>query len=178
VSEDDWRYRNLDKPVGYRQPPKAHRFKKGKSGNPKGRPRKKDSVDLGSAMDPELAELILAEAGRSVPVRADGKAEEMSVKKAVVRSMILSALKGDLRSQTQTIKLILAAERSSLERKNPQSAIGGECAHCAALGAMTDEDLEAELMRLFESGKFKMPPGTELVFIDDDDPWHGGEPLA
>lgn len=30
-------------PSGYMKPPKEHRFKKGKSGNPKGRPKKQDT---------------------------------------------------------------------------------------------------------------------------------------
>jgi len=38
MSED--KKSNKDKKVGYKKPPKKTQFKKGKSGNPKGRPKK------------------------------------------------------------------------------------------------------------------------------------------
>ena len=42
MSKDD----NSEYEVGYRKPPQKNRFKKGKSGNPKGRPKKKKSLGL------------------------------------------------------------------------------------------------------------------------------------
>src|ERR1700748_300131 len=39
-----------DDKVGYKKPPKGTRFKKGKSGNPKGRPKKQPSDDFGEAL--------------------------------------------------------------------------------------------------------------------------------
>ena len=58
--------------VGYRQPPVEYRFKKGKSGNPRGRPRKNKNSGERPA-DPvlthHLADLVLAEAIRPIQVR-------------------------------------------------------------------------------------------------------------
>jgi hypothetical protein len=39
----DAKTRKGDYAVGYARPPKEHQFKKGQSGNPRGRPRKKQS---------------------------------------------------------------------------------------------------------------------------------------
>jgi hypothetical protein len=71
--------------VGYKRPPKHHQFKKGCSGNPKGRPRGRKSL-------PNALQEILDE---TVPVTVEGRPTRMSLKEALVSSAVKRALKGD-----------------------------------------------------------------------------------
>ena len=84
--------------VGYRKPPKAHRFKPGQSGNPNGRPRKKG---LGS-----VEEIIRDELMRTVTVTENGKPSKLPVGKLLARQFIAQALKGNAKAFTTTMKLI------------------------------------------------------------------------
>lgn len=160
--------------VGYKRPPTEHQFKKGVAGNKKGRPRRKTNFDLGGKMDAQIAELILSEAGRSVSVRENGRAEDVPIKAALLRTLNHSALKGDLRSQVEALKLILAAERMKVEQK---TASVTKCPKCAELEGMSDDQLIEDLMGLLETGKLKLPNGIQLEVRDDDeddDPWQVG----
>ena len=74
MSEDD---------VGYRRPPKQHQFKRGQSGNPGGRPRKKGRNDALSILD------------EPITVVQDGKTATMSSNEATMRKMVQKALKDD-----------------------------------------------------------------------------------
>jgi len=83
--------------VGYRKPPAEHRFKKGQSGNPLGRPRKKRVS--GRRTDPafgtQLADgLLLEEAYRPVTVREGGKTYQIPAIQAVHRAMFVDAVRG------------------------------------------------------------------------------------
>jgi hypothetical protein len=71
--------------VGFRKPPKAHRFQKGQSGNPKGRP--KGMRSFGSLLYDVLNE--------KVPVRQGEQMIMMSGAQAMLRAMFIKALKGD-----------------------------------------------------------------------------------
>jgi len=85
-----------DYKVGYRRPPKNSRFKKGKSGNPRGRPKAKMS----------LAELIEHELQRPVTVEEEGERRRMSRKEAITKRALNRAITGDfslLRALTDMI---------------------------------------------------------------------------
>jgi hypothetical protein len=74
--------------VGYRKPPKQNQFKKGKSGNPKGRPR--GSLNLATDLAIEL--------GEQITVREDGRSRRISKQRALIKSLMAKALQGDVRA--------------------------------------------------------------------------------
>lgn len=67
--------------VGFRKPPKKHQFKKGVSGNPKGRPKK-------MAGEQQIAGVLT----ETVKVKRKGKVEFIDVSEAYMRSLVTSAL--------------------------------------------------------------------------------------
>ena len=86
-----------DYEVGYGKPPKEHRFKKGKSGNPAGRPKKTNkvqSVDVAAILNEPLV------------VQAAGAHRTMPAYEVVVRRLVERALKHkNLRAMLEFLKL-------------------------------------------------------------------------
>jgi Family of unknown function (DUF5681) len=81
--------------VGYRKPPKSGQFRRGKSGNPKGRPR-------GSL---KLATDLAAELNEQITVREDGKPRRVSKQRALIKSLMAKALQGDVRANATVLAL-------------------------------------------------------------------------
>lgn len=100
-------------PVGYRKPPEQHRFKKGVSGNPAGRPRK--SVPKQQFHGAALEELVLREAYRPITLRENGELVELPMIQAVLRSLGLAAVKGSHRAQIAITQMISAVEAKQYE---------------------------------------------------------------
>lgn len=108
---------NASYDVGYAKPPSATRFRKGVSGNPKGRPRgartaKKSS---GLADSERLKAIIKAEAYRTIRVPDGGAIVSMSMAEAVMRSIAVNAAKGHARSQRLFTDLVQVTERAEAE---------------------------------------------------------------
>jgi hypothetical protein len=85
-----------DYKVGYRRPPKNSRFKKGKSGNPRGRPKAKMS----------LAELFEHELQRTITVEEEGERRRMSRKEAIIKRALNRAIGGDFSLLRPLIEMI------------------------------------------------------------------------
>ena len=98
--------------VGYAKPPQENRFRKGQSGNPKGRPR--GSKNKKPALNAErLKEIVLEEAYRTVSVRDGARNVKVPIAQAVVRSLAVNAVKGNQRAQRLFTELLSTTEREN-----------------------------------------------------------------
>jgi hypothetical protein len=89
--------------VGYGKPPVHTRFRKGQSGNPSGRPKRKATE--------RAKEIALQEAYRLVPVREGDKIVKLPAIQAVHRSQIALAAKGNGPAQRAVLRVIQAIEK-------------------------------------------------------------------
>jgi hypothetical protein len=106
--------------VGYKKPPKHTQFKKGTSGNPRGRPR--GSKNKRTKMNQErLKDIVLEEAYRKVPVQDQGKSVFMPLAQAVVRSAAVNAAKGNTRAQRLFTDML--SETESSRRKDREAFV-------------------------------------------------------
>ena len=92
--------RRLAEAVGYGRPPRAHQFKPGQSGNPRGRPR-------GAKNEATLLRAIL---NRKLTAREGGKPGTMTVLEAILLRFTEDALKGNPKSAAFMLNRYAAVE--------------------------------------------------------------------
>jgi hypothetical protein len=101
----------------YRNPPIEHRFRKGVSGNTKGRPRKKRAfvstkVDgqPGIGFEDRIKSLAIEEAYRLITIREGDRVERIPVIQAILRKVAVAAANGNIRAQQNYLNLLIGAE--------------------------------------------------------------------
>lgn len=109
-----------DEAVGYGKPPKAHRFKPGQSGNPKGRPKGPGN----------LLKQIGKHAAKKVTVIEGGVEKKMAKMDVVLAALFSKAAKGDVPATRLIADLVQAAAQLSGDGDQP---------------GYSDEDLKAIL---------------------------------
>ncbi len=80
-----------NKKVGYKKPPKKHQFKKGKSGNPKGRPPGPSKVRY----EEHLRESVFKIFDRKLNLKIDGESCRMTAREAMYNQIAMKGAQGD-----------------------------------------------------------------------------------
>lgn len=91
--------------VGYKNPPKHAQFKKGKSGNPRGRPRKRD--DLNAVLQRVL----------NRKVRVKDLDEKMPIRDALMWKLRNLALQGDKQAYALQLRILTEAGHDAPDPK-------------------------------------------------------------
>ena len=100
--------------VGYAKPPIATRFQKGQSGNPRGRGKgSKSKTPIPGFIHERLKTFVLHEAYRLITINDAGGQISIPMAQAVVRSLAVSAAKGNQRAQRTFTELVAAIERDN-----------------------------------------------------------------
>ena len=131
---------------GYKHPPKEHQFKKGKSGNPKGRPRKKKQTSSDPGLD--LIASVHRELRKSVFVQENGKHSEITKLDAFSAQLVAQSVNGKPSQQKMLLGLLMLDTHEETEQQTLEQL------------QSHDEDLLSELY-------------DQLGSMDDDAPDDG-----
>jgi hypothetical protein len=119
--------------VGYRRPPVKSRFRKGQSGNPRGRRKGQRN----------LAPVLLEVLRQTVTVKKGGKAQRMSKGEALIQILLSKANSGDGRA----IKAMLYLTEKIARIETPELKLGGHGSYEFMLipGMATPEEWQREI---------------------------------
>ncbi len=99
--------------IGYGKPPKEHQFKKGKSGNNKGRPMKSRGQNGQSA---DMMKSLAKALNRKIEINERGVIKKISIFDAIINKQIQAALvNGDQKALAQIFSLAEKVYRAALE---------------------------------------------------------------
>ena len=104
--------------VGYGHPPNGTRFKPGRSGNPKGRPKGARSLKTA------VARLMK----KRVAIREDGERRHVSGQEALLLTLYASALKGDSKALHQLLMMVAKLESQDAAPAQPDVVTENDCA--------------------------------------------------
>jgi hypothetical protein len=96
--------------VGYGHPPLHTQFKKGSSGNPRGRPKGSKNFNT----------IIAEELERTIVVNENGRRRPISRGRALIKRLIATALSGDLKAMALIVKMFPGADQAKHERQRAQ----------------------------------------------------------
>ena len=105
--------KNSNGKIGYRNPPQSTQFKKGHSGNPKGRPKGKRN--LATVLEKTLHEKVV--------INENGRRKTITKLEAAVKQLVNKAASGDLRALHQLAALARSADERSPEASTPTAVM-------------------------------------------------------
>ena len=104
-----------DYDVGFSKPPKHSQFQKGKSGNPKGRPRKKTKQHSDPGLD--LIVSVHRELRKSVFVQENGKHREITKLDAFSAQLVAQSVNGKPSQQKMLLSLLTLDRHEETEQQ-------------------------------------------------------------
>ena len=125
--------------VGYGHPPQSTRFQKGRSGNPKGRP--KGSLNVATVLTATLREKVV--------INENGQRKAVTKLEAALKQLVNKAASGDLRAVVQLVGLAREAE----ERENIPAATRSEIGE-------VDQKIMQGILKRFEASARSQQGGT------------------
>ena len=140
---------------GYKNPPKEHQFRKGKSGNPKGRPRKKKQSSSDPGLD--LIASVHRELGKTISVQENGQHKEITKLEAFSAQLVAQSVNGKPSQQKMLLGLIMLDTHEETEKQTLEQL------------QSHDEDLLSELYYQLGSMDDDAPDDGDSLAWDVDD---------
>ena len=100
---------------GYKNPPVEHQFKKGKSGNPKGRPRKQKQPSSNLGLD--LIASVHRELGKTISVQENGQHREITKLDAFSAQLVAQSVNGKPSQQKMLLSLLTLHKHEETEQQ-------------------------------------------------------------
>lgn len=136
--------------VGFGKPPKERQFRKGQSGNPKGRPKR----------DKTIRSILQKIATETITAKLPTGEKQIPVLEFVLRSLVQRAAKGDNRATTQFIDLMMTAfgigENDDVKRDLSASELEGLVKH-QFQDLLADQSRLARWVQTYTSADSIMP---------------------
>lgn len=116
---------DTDEGVGYGRPPKAYRFKPGVSGNPRGRPAKRDTRFSWGSLG--ASELLVANLGREVRGTENGRSTTLTGLDVIERRLIQKAATGNVQAGRTLLTMAVNQERREAKERTELLFAALEC---------------------------------------------------
>ena len=140
---------------GYKNLPKEHQFRKGKSGNPKGRPRKKKQSSSDPGLD--LIASVHRELGKTISVQENGQHKEITKLEAFSAQLVAQSVNGKPSQQKMLLGLLMVDTYEETEKQTLEQL------------QSHDEDLLSELYYQLGSMDDDAPDDGDSLAWDVDD---------
>jgi hypothetical protein len=135
----------VEESVGYKRPPRSNRFRKGQSGNPRGRPRnRRRELPYDSLL------------GRMVTVREDGRERRVTAAEAFLLQLTKRGLEGDSAATRATLAAIETARTMRSAADAPSIRIVWNAVQPGSVGGAAKDLKIASLVHPYSEDKARL----------------------